>query len=141
YDQYLLYDPAPPATYDSGLIRSNGKQKAGYGAFRLPLYLPSTTASSGRSLEVWGDARPAPYALSDTGAQQSVDVQFQPKGGATWSTLQTVPITNPQGYFDVRVSFAQSGNVRLAYSYPATDSLLSLAGSTVYSRTVAITVK
>jgi hypothetical protein len=141
FDQYLLYDPPPPGTYDSGLLRANGKPKAGYAAFRLPLYLPSTKASSGRSLEVWGDVRPAHYAQIDTGAPQSVDIQFQPSGSSTWSTVQTVPITNPEGYFDVRVAFSQSGNVRLAYSYPATDPLLSLSGSTVTSRTVAITVR
>jgi hypothetical protein len=148
YDQYLLFDPAKPTadndwgSYASGLITWDSKAKPSYGAFRLPLYMPQTTASSsGESLEVWGEARAAPYAQDDTGMPQVVYVQFEPLGSTTWSNVQSVPITNPQGYFDVRVPFTESGTVRLAYAYPASDPLLpDLSGITVVSRTVPITV-
>jgi hypothetical protein len=144
YDQYLLIDPTKPGApgdYASGLEDWTGQPKADYAAFQLPLYLPKTSASSGRSLEVWGDARAAHYAQADTGAAQSVAVQFAPTGSSTYTTLQTVPITNSQGYFDVRVPFTQSGNVRLAYTYPSGDPMLSLtSGTTAVSRTVAVTV-
>ena len=144
YDQYLLRDPTKPGgrgDYASGLEDWKGRPKADYAAFQLPLFLPETKASSGHSLEVWGDARAAHYAQTDTGEAQTVAIQFKPSGGS-WSTVQVVPITSPRGYFDVRVPFTQSGKVRLAYSYPATNPLLALvAGAKVVSRTVAIKVK
>jgi hypothetical protein len=145
YDQYLLLDPTKPGqsgNYPSGLETWNGKEKADYGAFRLPLYLPKTTASSSHSLEVWGDARAAHYAAADTGATQTVEIQFEPKGSSTWTNVQPVTITNPRGYFDVNVPFTQSGSVRLVYIYPVSDPMLStLSGTAVVSRTVAVTVK
>jgi hypothetical protein len=144
YDQYLLVDPTPPGQtgdYASGLEMWNGTPKADYAAFQLPLYLPKTTASGGGSLEVWGDARPAHYAAADTGTPQTVDIQFAPTGSSSFSTVQTVPITNSRGYFDVHAPFTQSGNVRLVYTYPASDPLVgSLAGQAIMSRTVAIHV-
>jgi hypothetical protein len=55
--------------------------------------------------------------------------------------VQSVSITDPEGYFDVHVPFTESGNVRLAYVYPASDPLLpDLPGTAVISRTVPITV-
>jgi hypothetical protein len=45
------------------------------------------------------------------------------------------------GYIDARVPFTQSGNVRLAYTYPASDPMLpAMPGETVVSRSVKITV-
>ncbi len=73
--QYLLYDPNPRLApeyggFASGLIFYDGAvRKPGYDAYRLPLFLPSTTAKSARqSLEVWGCVRPAHYARLDTQA-------------------------------------------------------------------------
>jgi hypothetical protein len=147
YDQYLLYDPAKPTvandygSYASGLETWNHKAKASYAAFRLPLYLPTTTAASGQDLEVWGDARAASYAAQDTDLTQTVYIQFEPKGSGSWADVQPVTIANPEGYFDVRVPFTVSGNVRLAYVYPMNDPMLpDLPGTAVVSRSVAITV-
>jgi hypothetical protein len=42
----------------------------------------------------------------------------------TWANVHPVTITNPEGYFDVRLPFTESGSVRLAYVYPATDPML-----------------
>ena len=42
-------------------------------------------------------------------------------------------------YFDLRLSFPSSGTVRLAYTYP--PGALGLAGTTVHSRPVAITLR
>ena len=87
---------------------------------------------------MWGDARPAHYAAQDTGQPQTVTIQFQPSGGA-FTNVQTVTLTNPMGYFDVHVPFTQSGNVRIAYTYPASDPMLPvLPGQTVVSRSVSI---
>ncbi|MDQ2760080.1 MAG: hypothetical protein M3Y17_06520, partial [Actinomycetota bacterium] len=149
YDQYLLQDTLPSLAsndfgqFASGLLTYAGKPKPTFAAWILPLYLPSTTSSSGGRLEVWGCARPAHFALSDPGGgAQSVQVQFQPSSGGDFSTVQTVPITDPHGYFDVRLKFPSSGTVRLAYSYPKGDAPLpvQLAGYTLYSRSVQVTI-
>ncbi len=147
YDQYLLYDPAAPTpandygSYASGLLTWNAIPKPTFDAFLLPLFLPSTTASSGHSLEVWGDARPAHFAAADTGgASQGVDIQFAPTGSTTFTTISHVTITNREGYFDTHVVFPGSGTVQLSYTYPASDLRLA-PNTTVLSRGVKITVR
>ena len=64
WDQYLLTDPPQgQSSFDTGLEFHNGAKKALYEAFRIPVYLPISTSSIRRELEVWG-ARAA-RALSD----------------------------------------------------------------------------
>ena len=151
--QYLLVDPNPRKApeyggFASGLIFDGGVHKPAYGAYRLPLFLPFTTAMRGHSLEVWGCVRPAHFARLDTaGTPQQVQIQFQRGSSGQFSTLRTVTVTNVRGYVDLRVTFPASGSVRLAWSYP-TRSLLPqsspttpVAGDTVYSRSVRVTVK
>ena len=75
----------------------------------------------------------------DTGQAQSVQIQFQAGGKGAFTTVDTVPIRNSRGYFDVHVAFPSSGTVRLAWTYPTGDPLLS--GGTVFSRSVKITVR
>jgi hypothetical protein len=146
YDQYLLADPAKPSpsndygSYASGLETWNGKLKPTYAAYRMPLWMPHTTASSGQNVEVWGGVRPAPFASLDTGgATQSVEIQFEPTGGSTFTTLQTVSITNSSGYFDTQVTLPSSGTVQLSYTYPSMDMLMA-PGTTITSRDVTVTV-
>jgi hypothetical protein len=139
YSQYALIDQAPPASFDTGLLNPNGSQKPGYAAYRMPLWLPSTSTKKGRKLEVWGGVRPASFAKMDTGKAQSVEVQFQAGGKGAFTTIATVPIKNARGYFDVHLAFPTSGTVRLAWTYPAGDPLLS--GGTVFSRSQKITVR
>ena len=139
YSQYGLIDQPPPASFDTGLLNPNGSQKPGYAAYRMPLWLPSTSTRKGRKLEVWGSARPAAYAKQDTGTAQSVLVQFEAGSKGAFTTIATVPLRNARGYFDVRVAFPSSGSVRLAWTYPTGDPLLT--GGTVFSRTQKITVK
>ena len=125
--QYLLAD-APPgggspiSSFASGLEFINGKAKPSFAAYRLPIWMPSVRVERGHSLEVWGCVRPAKRYPS--GAIGSVLILLN--GHA----VRSVKITNPAGYFDVRVTFPRSGTVRLAWTYPQ--------GPTVYSRTVAI---
>lgn len=145
FDQYLLKDPARPQHgqgYPSGLIYADGKYKPGYADFRMPLYLPKTTASSAtKGLEVWGDVRPARYALIDEPSiPEYVNVLFKAKGTSSYVLRTTEQITSREGYFDTHISFPTSGTIELQWSYPR-DSLLSAAGSTIYSRTVTVTVK
>jgi hypothetical protein len=152
--QYLLYDPNPRYApeyggFASGLIFYNGGvRKPAYDAYRLPLFLPSTTPKSARqSLEVWGCVRPAHYARLDTKAQQQVQIQFQRGSRGAFTTLRTLTVNTVRGYFDLHMTFPASGSVRLAWTYPKGDPLLSQGqvnppeGATVYSRTVKVTVK
>lgn len=152
--QYLLYDPNPRLApefggFASGLIfYPNGPRKPGYNAYRLPLFLPVTSAHRGHSLEVWGAVRPAHFASIDSGGTpQQVQIQFQPGSRGPFKTLRTVTIHSSRGYIDLRVTFPGSGSVRLSWSYPPSDPLLtpSLANAgdanTVFSRTVRVKVK
>ena len=70
-----------------------------------------------------------------------------PGEGAGRASTQDVHLTHlpamyddPHGYFDVRVSFPSSGTVRLSWTYPSGDPLLS-PGRTIYSRNVAVAIK
>jgi hypothetical protein len=146
FDQYALKDPlARLASNDyggfaSGLIDNQGRQKPGYAAWRMPLYLPITNAVSGDPLEVWGAVRPAYYAMLDLPAQsQSVNIMFEPKGSTSFSVFDTVPITSPEGYLDTQETFPSSGTVELQWTYP-TDSLLGTSGEAIYSRAVKVTI-
>ncbi len=135
YDQYLLTDPPNANTlsgFATGLELSDHTQKATYDAYRMPLYLPVAHTKKGQPIEVWGCVRPAHYAQLDTHSQQLVRIQFRPDSGTTFTTLKTLPITDPNCYFDTQMSFERSGVVRLAWSYPH--------GPTVYSRTATVAV-
>jgi hypothetical protein len=167
--QYLLYDPNPSVGtpecggFASGLIYftalpttsgcgsyTAGAPKPAYDAYRLPIYLPSTTARAGRPLTVWGCVRPAHYALLDTFDPQTAQIQFQSSVGGPWITLSTVTFNDPTSscYFTRSIKPPASGSVRLAWGYPLTDTDLLPALVTNFvdplapavSRTVAVTV-
>jgi hypothetical protein len=151
FSQYLLYDPLPATGHTdfggfaSGLV-TFGKhaRKATYAAWRLPLYLPVTTARRGSRLEVWGCARPAHFAEADTGDSQLVRIQFQRGARGPFKTLRTITVTDPHGYFDIRMSFPGSGTVRISWDYPAADQTLGYFDPTkphtAYSRSVRVTL-
>ncbi len=133
YDQYLLKDsPADtPTPFDTGLEFSTGAHITPvYNAYRLPLWLPTTTGKPGHSLEVWGCARPA---LTAPATSDTVAIQFA-SGTSGFTTLATETIHPAASgcYFDTRVTFPHSGKVRLAYHQ---------GSATVVSRTQAITVQ
>jgi hypothetical protein len=156
--QYLLYDPNPTVGtpevggFASGLIFYptilGGTPKPAYYAYRLPLFLPSTSTTHGRTLEVWGAVRPEPFAAAD-GRPAPVQIEFAPGASNSWTTLKTLNVTDRRGYFDLRVAFPSSGSVRIAWTYPPLD--LSLASTLVTgyveplgpttSRTVKVTIR
>ena len=147
FSQYLLADPVVPKLsndyggFASGLLNYKHQAKATYDAWRLPVYLPVTTTRRGGSLEVWGCARPAFYAMQDDPiAPEIVQIQFRRDSGGGFTTLRSVTITSRVGYFDTRISFPSSGTVRLIWTYPSDDSLLS-PGTTAASRPVRVTVR
>ena len=134
WDQYLLADPPPGAgSFDTGLLFYGGKPKALYDAFRLPLYLPVSTASSGHALAVWACVRPAHYVMLGSRRPQVADIQLKPGATAAFRTVKRVTLTDPYGYFDVPVTFPSSGLVRVQWSYPH--------GPRIHSRTVPITIQ
>jgi hypothetical protein len=131
YSQYLIVDPVGYA-FSTGLELNNGRKLATYDAYVTPLFMPTTTAHSASSLTVWGDVRPAATVLSAHGLAPQAKIQFQAGGRGSWKTVTTVSIKNPRGYFDVKVPFTQSGNVRIAWTS---------GNATHTSRTQAITIK
>jgi hypothetical protein len=153
FEQYLLYDALPALKsndwggFASGLINYGPKQipKSTYYAWRFPLYLPVTSSRRGRSLEVWGCLRPARYAILDGSAPQTVSIQYATGSGHPFKTVATATVNNPNNcYFDSRVTFPGSGNVRLQWQYPANDPLLgpfTASQGTITSRTVQISLK
>jgi hypothetical protein len=145
YAQYLLSDPPPGvnAGFASGLFTDHNQPKATYYAFRLPVYMPNRAPRRGQATEVWGNVRPAHFMTLDTGQPQTVRIQIEPHDRGPFQTIRTVTISNPRGYFDVRVPFSVSGHVRLAYTYPTGDDLLTggLGGQQITSRLVQIEVR
>ncbi len=148
FAQYLLQDPLPALAsnhyggFASGLISYAGVPKADYTAFRMPLYLPRTRATTpGDRLEVWGAARPATLATPALGPYTSaptVTLQFRRAGSTRWSTMGTLAL-NPAGYYDAFLAFPASGTLRARWTVP-TDNLLAIAGPALYSRDVDISV-
>jgi hypothetical protein len=133
YDQFLLIDPpkSSGSEFDTGLEFADGRPKALYSAYRMPLWLPVTRFSAGQEIEVWGCVRPARYARVDTGAVQRVQIQLRPAGATRFDTIATVRLSDPYGYFDVHERFPSSGIVRLAWRYPH--------GPKIFSRVVSVT--
>jgi hypothetical protein len=135
WDQYLLADPPPPSMFDTGLEFYNSVQKVPlYQAFRMPIYLPVTSAKSGHALQVWGCVRPAHYVMQGQHAPQFARIQLQTAPGGPWKTIKRLLLTDPYGYFDTTVDFPSSGNVRISWSYPH-------HGAAIHSRTVSITIR
>jgi hypothetical protein len=141
YMQYLLRDPGPNAGpyagFASGLETAGGRPKATFYAFRMPLYLPHTSFSHSKAVEVWGAVRPAPFAALDGFGTQQARLQLKPAHSG-WKTLTTFKVNHAGGYYDLHVKFPQSGQVRVQWTFPVSDSLFDLHGFTASSRTVNI---
>jgi hypothetical protein len=146
YAQYLLNDPetiAHHGLFASGLRTSAGTPKPGYDAYRMPLWLPKQSVSASAQTEIWGGARPAVFGFMQDRTPQTVQIQEQTGGSAgAFTTIATETVSNINGDFDAHMKIPASGNLRLAYTYPADEPFLpvGLAGTTVFSRTVAVKV-
>ncbi len=141
YDQYELVDAG---WFPTGLMTLQNQFKPSFFSYRMPVWLPVTRAKRGKTLEVWGDVRPAHFATADGYGRQYAWIQFSRGGRGPFQNFKHVRITNSRGYFDLHVKFPSSGVVRLAWAYPAGDSRLSdpVAGSQwIYSRTTSISIR
>jgi hypothetical protein len=154
YMQYELQDPFPAlasndyGNFASGLINYNGTAKPGLAAFRLPLYLPVTSARRGSNLEVWGCIRPAAVATAMGAGRQTAQVEIASGSKPSGRAFRKVASVSPSRgcYFDTRLRLPGSGveTVRLAWRYPSSDPqgiFGASAGQTVYSRWVTIRLK
>lgn len=133
FDQFLIADPPGSTVFATGLETAAGQPKPAFDAFRMPLYLPVTSGAANQPLLVWGEVRPAPDAARRTHLHQHVQLQFKPASGGGFTTIKTVQLSNPHGYFEVRQAFRSSGSVRLRWTYPN--------GQAVFSRTVKLTLR
>jgi hypothetical protein len=168
--QFLLYDPNPSVGtpecggFASGIVfypsaptmggcapYTPGVAKPGLDAYRLPIFLPTSSARRGQALQVWGCVRPAHDALLDTGQSQKVLIQFQQGATGAWTTIGsfTYSSRNSSCYFTQNIKFPASGSVQLSYTYPASDSALSpgipstgyVAGTPSVSRSAAVKIR
>lgn len=151
--QYLLVDPNPTGNgnvpeyggfasgleYFGAVPKPIGSGLSMLDAYRLPLFVPPTVRR-GRELQVWGGVRPAHYARVDTGASQTVQIQFKRDSARAFSTVSGVTVTSPRGYFDISISLPSSGTVRLRWRYPSADPLLA-PGRPVFSRSAHVRVR
>ena len=122
YDQYQLADPPNAGAtggFATGLELKDGTPKATLDAFRMPLYLPRSSAKRDEPIEVWGCVRPAPYARAQTGKIQQVSIQFQAGSQGPFRTLRSVTLPASSCYFDVQLAFSGSGAMRLEWTDPS----------------------
>jgi hypothetical protein len=109
--QYELFDDPNPDTFNTGLLRTSGKKKPSYNAYRLPIWV----TRSGSGVRVWGQVRPA------DGTPQTLQIQ---NGNKKFKTVKTVR-TNASGYFLTRVSRKPGSKWRLAWSSPGNTTFTS----------------
>ena len=138
YSQYLLIDPKAGSgnAFDTGLEAPGATALAAtpkpdvYAAYRMPLWLPRTTAAKGQPLTVWGCARP----VNDAHLRAPVvTIGFAAAGSRAYRSVRHVRLdpAHEGCYFTASVAFQQSGSVRLSFDD---------RGSTITSRTQAITI-
>ena len=131
YDQYLLSDPLPPNTFDSGIYFADGQPKPSvFDAYTMPLWLPVTSGAASRPLVVWGCVRSAPVTAARTHRPQKVEIQFAPSGKTSFDTVRTLTLDAGSCYFVTSARFPGAGTVRLAWTG---------SGQAFYSRTQEIT--
>ena len=134
--QFLLQDSAPEtnypagspqywASFQTGLEFLGGAPKFSLDAYRLPIFLPSTTLTQGGSLSVWAMLRPA-----RTAAERTATLQWRPAAGR-YQTIATLTTPDPSGFLTTRVTPPGPGVLRIAWRDPS--------GRLFYSRGVGVT--
>ena len=103
--QYLLQDSAQIdsvfSAFASGLIFANGAPKPSFGAYRLPLWMPTVRPNAGRRSRSGGASAPR-IRDPDTGQAQTAQVQFQPGSSGSFMWFSTVTIRTANScYFNL----------------------------------------
>ena len=135
--QFLLVDSAPDtryrpgsfrywSTFQTGLVLLDGKPKLSFNSYRLPIFLPHTSARAGRQVFVWGMLRVAP-----NNTRQRAEVQWRPLHGQ-YRTISNVSTNNPDGFLATYVALPGTGALRLTWT--------SSSGEVFHSRAVGVQV-
>ena len=90
--QYEMRDEASLSAFQSGLRFIDGRAKASWAAYRLPLWV----AKRGSKLLVWGQLRPAA-----DGAVEQVDIQNATGARGPFTSVRTLQVTSRKGFFNV----------------------------------------
>jgi hypothetical protein len=133
--QFLIFDSAPNprfkpgtigywATFQTGLLFLNAKAKPAFRAYRLPIFVPQPRFTSGSSVLIWGMLRGAV-----NGTRQRAELQWREARGA-FKTIETVTVTDPDGFFTTNVQLPGTGFVRIAWRSPS--------GRTFHSRQASV---
>jgi hypothetical protein len=134
--QFELVDSAPNTSYtkgsyaywttsfQTGLEFVTGQPKPSFGAFRIPIWLP--TPRHGRRVTIWGQLRPA-----DHSQLQYAVIEFERAGSRSFRQLEEVQTTSSEGFLVVHPPLPTAGLVRIAWLDPGT-------GAVDYSRSVWI---
>ena len=131
--QFLLVDSAPDksfprgssgywSTFQTGLEYLDGKPKPSLDAYLLPVYVPEPTFSSGGSVGVWAMLRPAA-----NGSRQRAEVQWSRSSRGTYRTLATVTTADISNVLTAHVDPPGTGFIRIAWTSPTGQVLLSRA--------------
>ena len=118
-NQFLLRDDQNLEGFQSGLQTFDNQPKPSLARYRLPVWLPSRPSRAGR-LRVWGFARAAA-----NGSRPTVLVQARRGRTGAWRTVRTVSVRNRRGYFVATFLARASGAVRLAWTSPSGEVVLS----------------
>jgi hypothetical protein len=130
--QFLLVDSLPDpkfpvgsigywSTFQTGLEFANGAKKPSFSAYRLPIWIPAATFTSGKPVLVWGMLRPAAPSSS-----QRAEIQWRGQSGA-YRTVATVSVSDPNNVFSDQVKLPGSGLVRIAWQAPSGQVIHSRA--------------
>jgi hypothetical protein len=132
--QFLLVDSAPDkafppgsggywSTFQTGLEYENGAPKPSFDAYLLPVYIPVPTFGSGGSVLVWAMLRPAA-----NGSRQRAAIEWRPTAAnGPYRTLASVTTDDPSNVLTAHVHPPGSGFIRIAWTAPTGQVLLSRA--------------
>ena len=125
--QYLLFDPAVkgPSQFFSGLIFPNFTSKPSFNSYRMPLWLPSPVTRRGRTTEVWGAVRP----FHTFGGHQPAQIEWRSSSRGTFRRIANAALRSSNGYFDTKVRFPGSGQVRIEWIEPGVGLISSRVAS------------
>lgn len=110
-DEPRTFEPAGSgeywATWQSGLLTSDGAKKPAYDAFRLPLVAPRQVPA-GSPLDLWGVVRPAPHDVP-------ANVVVQRREGGRWDNVLKLSVPDPRSAFTASVPDPRPGVYRFQW--------------------------
>ena len=120
------YPPSAPQyweTFQTGLMYADGRPKPSYYSYSLPIFLPDPVLKPGKPTLVWALLRTSPV-----NSTQHAEIQWEPTGGGSFRTLETIS-TNSEA-LTALVKVPGPGSVRVQWRSPS--------GQTENSRAAAV---